>query len=84
MSSRLILLGAVAALADQMAVACSRCDRAGRFSTARLLAARRSDMPMTARRRIPAGYYPWLHDDRLTEICGAYYPDLARLTDVTR
>ncbi len=47
-----ILLGQVATLADQLAVACSRCDRAGWVATARLLAEHGPHMPMTDLRRV--------------------------------
>jgi hypothetical protein len=56
-----ILLGHVATLTDQLAVACSRCDRAGQVSTARLLAEHGPDMLMTDLRRVLAGGCPRLN-----------------------
>ncbi len=79
-----ILLGHVATLTDQLAVACSRCERAGRVSIARLLAQHGPDMPMTDLRRVLAVGCPRLCENRLTELCGVHYPDLARLMGVGR
>jgi hypothetical protein len=41
-------------------------------------------MPMTDLRRVLADGCPRLGEDRVTELCGVYYPDLARFTGVVR
>jgi hypothetical protein len=79
-----ILLGHVAKLTEQLAVACPRCDWASRVSTARLLAQHSPNMPMTDLRRVLAGGCPRLNEDRITELFGVHYPELPRLLDMAR
>lgn len=71
-------LGEVAARASHINVACSRCDRNGRYKLARLVAQFGPDFPMTdlgaelaqcPRRNAPG------HHER----CDVYFPGLAKL-----
>ena len=73
------LLGAVAARLALLAVACNRCDRHGRLSTARLLTQHGPDLPMPLLRKHVAADCPRTLANRMHDPCGVHFPDLSRL-----
>lgn len=78
MAKGAVKLGAVAALASHIAVACSRCERKGRYHLTRLVAHYGPDFPMTdlgselanCPRRTAASPH---------ERCDVYFPGLAKI-----
>ena len=72
-----ISLGAVAAKLTQLDVACSRCPRAGRVSTARLLAEHGPALPIPELRRIVAADCPRWTATGVHDGCGVHFPGLS-------
>jgi hypothetical protein len=79
MSGGSITLGDVAARTDTLVVACTRCERAGRYSLHTLIKRynRRLGVPTLLAKLsadCPKKQSTWAYD-----LCGAYCPDLPRL-----
>jgi hypothetical protein len=75
-----ISLGAVAARAEWLVVACRKCDRKGRLLLARLLAFYGPDFPMTELRRVLAGDCPrLLPSASINDRCDAHFPELPQI-----
>jgi len=71
------LLGDVAnAGYRQLDVACTKCDRRGRVSVARLLAEHGPDMSLPDLREHVAVGCPRLQSVSITDLCGVMYPTL--------
>jgi hypothetical protein len=58
-------------------VACNRCDRRGRLSTARLLAQHGAAFPGPELRRIIAADCPRMIEGKVADPCGVHFPGLA-------
>lgn len=65
------MLRAAARLPALDEMACNRCDRRGRVSTARLLAEHGPDMPVPALLRVIAADCRRMQAGRLHDVCGA-------------
>jgi hypothetical protein len=72
-------LGEVASKLSMLTVACNRCERRGRLSTARLLAEHGSAMPMPTLRHLIAADCPRVLAGRIYDLCGVHYPQLSKL-----
>jgi hypothetical protein len=84
MTSQVHLLSEVAARIEWLDIACTRCDRRGRLSTARLVAEHGPTMPLPELRMILAGDCPRRNSGSVAERCDPYWPDLGRLFLVQR
>jgi hypothetical protein len=75
---RLLPLAQIAARFPHMnPVACNRCDRRCRLSTARLLARHGADFPGPELRRTVAADCPPMIEGKIADPCGAHFPGLA-------
>jgi hypothetical protein len=75
-----VALGAVAARAEWLAVACRKCERKGRLRLAGLLERYGADYPMPQLRRDLAGDCPRLRaDTQMMDLCDAHFPELAAI-----
>jgi hypothetical protein len=78
MSSGSTTLGYMAVRFPHMIpVACNRCDRRGRLSTARLLAQHGADFPGPELRRIIAADCQRMIEGKTADPCGVHFPGLA-------
>lgn len=78
MTNGAVALGDVAAKASHIEVACSRCERKGRYQLARLVAAYGPEFPMTDLGAELANC-PRLRAAAQHERCDVYFPNLMRV-----
>ncbi|MFZ3238235.1 MAG: hypothetical protein WA417_16075 [Stellaceae bacterium] len=71
-----LLADAVAAGYRQIDVACTKCERRGRVSVARLLAEHGPDISMPDLRKHLAAGCPRLQSVSISDLCGVMYPTL--------
>jgi hypothetical protein len=75
-AAAVILLGQIAARLRMLELACNRCDRRGRLSTARLVAEYGADMPGPDLLRILSADCPSRDTDSVYDRCGVHMPEL--------
>jgi hypothetical protein len=78
-----LTLGDVVAKTDVLAVACSRCDRAGRYPLAALIERRGADFSIPDLLRDLSGGCPKRESVNQYDICGVHCPELPALFVVT-
>jgi hypothetical protein len=74
--SGFITLGAVAARAQVLAIACSRCERAGRYPVATLIARYGAACPIPALLLVLSKDCPKRQSETIYDTCGVNCPDL--------
>jgi len=67
-------MGALQRRLDMLDVACSRCDRAGRLSVARLIEQHGPALPLPELRRIVAAECPRPDSPQVHEQCDVFFP----------
>lgn len=77
MSSGAVTLGDIAGRLPMLEVACSRCERRGRLSVARLIEQHGADARLPDLRDILAGDCPRVRAASTYERCQVHYPQLA-------
>ena len=75
-NSGAVTLGDVAGKLAMLDVACSKCDRRGRLSVAKLIVERGADMRLPDLREILAGDCPRVRSASVVDRCGVHYPQL--------
>lgn len=75
----LIHLGDLPPGTPWLALACTRCERRGRFSVPRLLAEHGPDESLRAIRDRASADCPRRAETRIYELCGVIWPDLPRI-----
>jgi hypothetical protein len=73
-----VTLGDIADKITMLEVACSRCERHGRLSVAKLIERHGADAQLTNLRTVLAGDCPRI-GGAIYEQCGVHYPQLVRL-----
>jgi hypothetical protein len=71
-----VTLGEIAGSLSMLEVACSRCERRGRLSVARLIERHGADARLPDLREILAGDCPRASAVSVHERCGVHYPQL--------
>lgn len=79
MARSVILLTEVAHHLSTLNVACNRCERRGRLSVARLAKEHGEHIDIPDLLRAISHDCPRRNADRITELCGAHFPDLSRI-----
>lgn len=74
-----ITLGQVAERAGTLEVACLRCDRRGRYGTARLVEKHGADAGLPDLRRVLAADCPRWAASNIYDLCGVHFPELPEL-----
>lgn len=74
-----ITLGQVAGRTAALEVACRRCERRGRYGTARLVERHGAGTPMPEMRRVLAADCPRWASRSISELCGVHFPELPGL-----
>jgi hypothetical protein len=77
-SSGAVTLGGIADKITMLEVACSRCERHGRLSVARLIKRHGANAQLTNLRTVLAGDCPRI-EGAIYEQCGVHYPQLVSL-----
>jgi len=75
-SSGAVTLGELAGRLPMLEVACSRCERRGRLSVAKLIERHGADARLPDLREILAGDCPRANAVSVHERCGVHYPQL--------
>jgi hypothetical protein len=78
-SSGAVTLSDVPGKLPMLDVACSKCDRRGRLSIAKLIAQHGADMRLPDLREILAGDCPRVRSASVVDRCGVHYPQLASI-----
>ena len=76
-NSGAVTLGDVVGKLAMLDVACSKCDRRGRLSVAKLIAEHGADMRLPDLREVLAGDCPRLRATSYSDRCAVHYPQLA-------
>jgi hypothetical protein len=79
-NSGAVTLGDIADRLAMLDVACSKCDRRGRLSVAKLIAEHGSDMRLPDLRERLAGDCPRVRSASVVDRCGVHYPQLVELS----
>jgi hypothetical protein len=74
------MLGDIADRLPMLDVACSKRDRRGRLSVAKLITQHGADMRLPDLREILAGDYPRARSSSVVDRCGVHYPQLLELS----
>ena len=75
-NSGAVTLGDLVNKLPMLDVACSKCDRRGRLSVAKLIEAHGADAKLPVLRGILAGDCPRLRSASVYDRCGVHYPQL--------
>jgi len=78
-NSGAVTLGDIADRLLVLEVACSKCDRCGRLSVAKLIAEHGADMRLPDLREVLAGDCPRARSASVIDRCGVHYPQLLSL-----
>ena len=78
-SSGAVTLDDLAGKLPMLDVACSKCDRRGGLSVAKLIAEHGADMRLPDLREILAGDCPRARSSSVVDRCGVHYPQLLSL-----
>ena len=81
-NSGAVTFGDLAGKLVMLDVACSKCDRRGRLSVAKLIAEHGAEMRLPDLREILAGDCPWLRAASFNDRCAVYYPQLLSMEHV--
>jgi hypothetical protein len=76
-NSGAVTFGDLAGKLVMLDVACSKCDRRGRLSVAKLIAEHGADMRLPDLREVLAGDCPRLRATSYSDRCAVHYPQLA-------
>jgi hypothetical protein len=79
MSSGFLTLGDVAARTGDLAGACTRCDRSGRYRVARLVEQHGAAFPVPELLRQLSANCPKRGSVSTYDLCGAHFPELSKL-----
>jgi hypothetical protein len=78
-----LTLADVAGRTADLAVACTRCDRAGRYHMAKLIARHGPVFPVPELLRLLSADCPKRASVSAYDLCGAHFPELSRLFRAT-
>ena len=74
-----VTLSAIAGKLRFLEITCSRCDRYGRLSIARLVREHGAEAALPALRSVIAADCPRMQADNYVDVCGVRFPQLSRL-----